>query len=546
MRRTPARRFVILSIAAIWACFLIRAFFYCATIPLWEGFDEYAHFDYIRYLALERRLPRRDTRISGDVAASLQLAPLAWTLKDYFTAFPHVTHDAYWRLPEGERAMRQRALAAIGNGQAAGQENDALLLYEAQHPPLYYAIMAVPYYLARHRPLLERVWLLRILSVLLASLVVPGTYILGRTIFGEPAYGVGAATVVAAMPGVMMTLARVSNEALAMVLGTAILAVMARPKRNPYLLGVLLGLALLTKAYFLTTVLAVLAWLSVQAWRSRSGAAARELLPVAIPAAAIAGWWYWVTWRATGTISGEEHDVAFHRLGFGTWLRTAGHVNWMQALDANFSSHIWVGGWSFVCVRGWMYHVFAMLAFLAIVGIVGTILRGKPAAPLADIGGVRMLVVVFAAFAAGLAYHAVTLFAVHGISAVNGWYIYGLAAGEAVLWPLGLMVLIPSGGRPYVFPLLCVTFLALEAFAMHIYLLPYYAGFIAHVRGNDLRALQLSQLGSGGWRVLAQRLAVNKPWWLNGRVIAGLWAGYVLASGWLVAEASRAARAIQT
>jgi hypothetical protein len=199
-----------------------------------------------------------------------------------------------------------------------------------------------------------------------------------------------------------------------------------------------------------------------------------------------------------------------------------------------------------VGVRGWMYHVFAMLAFLAIVGIVGTILRGKPAAPLADIGGVRMLVVVFAAFAAGLAYHAVTLFAVHGISAVNGWYIYGLAAGEAVLWPLGLMVLIPSGGRPYVFPLLCVTFLALEAFAMHIYLLPYYAGFIAHVRGNDLRALQLSQLGSGGWRVLAQRLAVNKPWWLNGRVIAGLWAGYVLASGWLVAEASRAARAIQT
>src|ERR1700722_13489370 len=289
MRRTPARRTVTLSIGAIWACFLIRAFFYCATIPLWEGFDEYAHFDYIRHLALERGLPRRDTRISGEVAASLQLAPLAWTLQDYFTDFPHVTHDAYWRLPEEERSRRQRALAALGRGGAAGQESGALLLYEAQHPPLYYAIMAVPYYLARDWPLVERVWLLRILSVTLASLVVPGTYFLGRAVFGDPACGVGAAALVTAMPGVMITLARVSNESLAIALGTAILVAMARPRRNPWMLGVLLGMALLTKAYFLTTALALLVWLALEAWRSRSTAAARGLLLVVIPAGGIGG-----------------------------------------------------------------------------------------------------------------------------------------------------------------------------------------------------------------------------------------------------------------
>ncbi len=480
------------------------------------------------------------------MAASLQLAPLAWTLRDYFTDFPHVTHDAYWRLPEEERARRQRALAALGRGREAGQENGALLLYEAQHPPLYYAIMAVPYYLARDQPLLERVWLLRILSVMLASLVVPGTYFVGRAVFGKPAYGVGAAAVVAAMPGVMMTLARVSNEALAITLGTALLAMMARAKRNSWVLGVLLGTALLTKAYFLTTALAVLVWLAVEAWRRRSGAAARGLLLVVIPAGAIAGWWYWATWRATGTLSGEEHDVAFHRLGVGEWLRAAGRVNWMQVLDANFCSHVWAGGWSFVGVRGWMYHAFAIVAFVAFVGIVRTIVWSKSVAPLADIAAIRMLVVLLAAFVAGLTYHAVTLFAAHGISAVNGWYIYSLAAGEAVLWPLGLMALLPRGGRPYVFPLLCLAFLTLEAFAIHIYLLPYYAGFIAHVRGNELSALRLSQLGGGGWRLLLQRLAANKPGWLSARTLGGLWAGYVLASGWLVVEAWRAARAIRT
>src|ERR1700733_13965678 len=114
MGRTPARRPVMLSIGAIWICFLIRAFFYCATIPLWEGFDEYAHFDYIRHLALVRSLPRRDTRISGEVATSLQLAPLPWTLQDYFTDFPHVTHDAYWRLPEGEPCQTPQGGGAAG------------------------------------------------------------------------------------------------------------------------------------------------------------------------------------------------------------------------------------------------------------------------------------------------------------------------------------------------------------------------------------------------------------------------------------------------
>lgn len=75
MRRTPARRRFLLSLGVIWACFLIRALFYCAAIPLWEGFDEYAHFDYVRHIALKRSLPNRDTRISPEVAESLQLAP---------------------------------------------------------------------------------------------------------------------------------------------------------------------------------------------------------------------------------------------------------------------------------------------------------------------------------------------------------------------------------------------------------------------------------------------------------------------------------------
>jgi hypothetical protein len=72
----------------IWACFLVRLFFYCATIPLWEGFDEYAHFAYVQQLATNRAIPGRNTPIPASVVDSLRLAPLPWTLKDYFATVP--------------------------------------------------------------------------------------------------------------------------------------------------------------------------------------------------------------------------------------------------------------------------------------------------------------------------------------------------------------------------------------------------------------------------------------------------------------------------
>ena len=28
----------------IWLCFIFRGVFYCSFLPLWEGFDEWAHF----------------------------------------------------------------------------------------------------------------------------------------------------------------------------------------------------------------------------------------------------------------------------------------------------------------------------------------------------------------------------------------------------------------------------------------------------------------------------------------------------------------------
>jgi len=94
-------------IVAIWACFLARLGFYATVLPLWEGYDEWAHFSVIRAMAMEGRLlPPRDQPLPRDVERSLLLAPVAWELRGL--PFPSLTQDAFWRLPAEDRAKREQ------------------------------------------------------------------------------------------------------------------------------------------------------------------------------------------------------------------------------------------------------------------------------------------------------------------------------------------------------------------------------------------------------------------------------------------------------
>ena len=82
-------------ITVIWACFAARLLFYAAMLPLWEGFDEWAHFAAIRAMASHGvALVPRNAPVPRDVAESLNLAPVAWELRNYPP--PAVTEDAFW------------------------------------------------------------------------------------------------------------------------------------------------------------------------------------------------------------------------------------------------------------------------------------------------------------------------------------------------------------------------------------------------------------------------------------------------------------------
>jgi hypothetical protein len=43
-------------ILLVWFCFLVRGVFYCTVLPLWDGFDEWAHFAVAQAISSTGRL----------------------------------------------------------------------------------------------------------------------------------------------------------------------------------------------------------------------------------------------------------------------------------------------------------------------------------------------------------------------------------------------------------------------------------------------------------------------------------------------------------
>jgi hypothetical protein len=280
-------------VGVLWFCFLAKLIFYSSFVPLWEGYDEFAHFAFVEYLVQAHSLPDlKNAVVPLDVANSLQTGPVPWTIRSW----------------AGGRPLR---------------------LYEAQQPPLAYFLYAIPYAAFQRSDLPTRAWIVRIAGSLIVSSVIPLGFLLARFVFGGTAPALGAIAIVASTPELMMTADHGGNEPLAILLGTA--CVFALVSRRALLLGCLLGLGLLTKAYFLTLIPVVM----VVFFRHR-----RKMLIVFAAAIAIAGWWYARAIYVTGSLTGAQISAAgAHPVSL---LRDVTVINWLRVADFALISHIWL------------------------------------------------------------------------------------------------------------------------------------------------------------------------------------------------------------
>ncbi len=535
MKLEPARtlpRWSLPVVGLIWLCFLARGAFYCSFLPLWEGYDEWAHFAYIERLVTSGRLlVDRAEPVSSEVRASLELAPVPWEMRG--DGPPFLTEDRYWQLPPEERAERQRRLRAIPPGWSRETSPSGPPAYEALQAPLYYWLLSLPYRAASSVPLADRVFLLRYISLAIASLAVPLVFLTAWRILRSAELALGTAALLTAMPGLMVDVCRVGNECLGVVLYSGLILVSldltedAIHRRTGVLAGVALGLGLLTKAYFLTAVPALAL---LYAWRIRKAkdrpAVLRHAIATFAIALAIGGWWYGYNRVTTGTWSGLGESVVLRAYTWRQFLEGALHVDWRRAIDSILVSHIWFGGWSSLTVRSWMYHVLFWAAGIASAGVALALWRSAPVRR----SSLYPLLAFYGFFWIGQLYNVLLIFLSKQVPASMGWYMYSVIVAETALVAVGLYSLAPGLGRPWFLCGLIVCFAALDLYTVHFVSIPYYTGLVSHRPNGTVAAFHLEQLQQTGLSEVLARLCVNRASWMNAASIVALWICYAVAT----------------
>jgi hypothetical protein len=450
----------------LWALFLVRGTFYCTMLPLWEGWDEYAHFAFLQHWIDHATLPRPEDHISREIDESMRLAPLPYQLD--WIGPPYLIHEKWWALPVPERDDRRARLRSLSPALAHEAAEHPFQFYEAQQPPLYYWMASIPLRLIQARPLATRVLFLRLFGVALASLVLPFTWLAGRNIY--------AVAFLAIAPGLLIDAARVANDDLAIPLVALLVWLLLRQRKSWLFTGTVLGAGLLTKAYLVALIPAVaLSW-GRKDWK-RLGAAL-------MTAAAIAGSWYLCNLLSGRPVTGWNQQIRI-----AVALADIPRVNWQAAAQVSAKSFLWFGGWSFLSLKSWIYTVLELLGVVAMAGWFRS-----------SIGTLRVPLAIAACFAAAMIYSTLGLYASTGVPNAMGWY----------LWPAAcpLAILFAAGARR--FSIVTIAALGLlDLYGVNAVMMPYYAGFVARNRVT------------AAW-ILESLSRLNVPLWL--------WIGYVAAT----------------
>lgn len=528
-------------LALLWSTFLIRGFFYAAVLPIWEGYDEPYHFAYIQCLAATHKPPTLATPISRQVDASLHVLPLPWMLKFHAIPQPLYTHDDFWRLPAPARELLMRKFEAIPPGWGREPSLQRVLNYEAQQPPLYYLLSWPVLVLLSNASLETQILTLRFVAIVLASVVVPIAYLLVWRITRRTTEVFSILGLALLMPELYINLARVSNEAPAAVIYTALLYVLVcffqEPPRLFFLSvsGVLVGLGLLTKAYFLTSVPALVFLILVALWRWPQHRMRLVLcsLMAAFFMVALASPWYLHVHQSTGSWSGlKEEAIAPHSL-----LQTLGSVpkvNWLSALRSIIISHTWFGAWSFLKVGKRWYLAVGGLDLLAVGGIILFFWRTKYASGKPDSGispdSLIVMTCVYAFFYLGLAYDVLLMYMSIGASSSAGWYSYCLVAAEAMLLFMGIRTLLPASAFRFAIPLVISSYALLDLYGTHFLLIPYYTGLISHDSFDQVHPVKLWALAHVGASDIIQRVTTNKPAVLSPTLLTIMWLLYSMVT----------------
>jgi hypothetical protein len=411
--------------ALILAYGLFSTAFYCALLPLWEGFDELYHYGYVQHVSTTWSIPVvGQAPISRELWNSLDYVGVSHFLQPYFQR-PSTKFEDYFRLAAEERVARRHALDSIPS--ALQREPSPRDNYEAKQSPLAYLLLAPFDYLMATVALSTRVLTLRLLLGIGTILLLwYGTRGLARRLGLSGNMESAALFVIFSCQMLYGATCHIANDALLIPWTVFSLNAVIDSWESPAyqrtaLVAILMALGVLIKASLL--VFLPLAFAAPVALLVRRASLSAAILAV------VAGPWYLRNIILYHNLTGTVDTTSGIRPA--EIVRAALAIPWRTSITAMAHTALWTGNNSFTTFSASTLNI--VLALLACAAILYVLRCRRTTAELITLAGIALGCI-------GLALITLIFFAVTqgAINAAMPWYTQILLAPVVLLCFLGL------------------------------------------------------------------------------------------------------------
>ncbi len=321
--------------------------FYSIATPIWEAYDEWGHYEFVRYVAKEHRLPPPGTKLIKWNDESHQ-PPLYYILSGLFTSWVNTSDNLrpVWNP------------FSVGRGGQGGMN-----LF------LHLRVEGFPY-----RGTVLSIHTARLFSVLLSVVVVWATYLIGRILFpAREEIALGAMVVNAFWPQFLFNGSMVTNDIMVTTCSSLFLLFLIRIlvvkfRASDVLgLGLCFGGALLSKRNSLALLPLALAGLAIVTIKEiRKIKAFWSLFFLLLDAGFISIWWF-------GVLQGKYPEHIRFIISLLSRPSSMGKLRWdvlPSALHYSFKTFWACFGWGIISVEGWVYTLVAAVCLMAGLGLV--------------------------------------------------------------------------------------------------------------------------------------------------------------------------------
>ncbi|MHB9111838.1 MAG: DUF2142 domain-containing protein [Thermoleophilia bacterium] len=294
-------------ILALWLVLLVQGIVFALIQPVWSRVDEAQHYHYVQYLVENQSLPvEGETFISREVVdISVEAKQWGWRPAGVLST-PAWLDLATWQTVPEELDEQEREKWV--------RRNLWRFSYEAMQPPLYYAVNT-PVYAAMPEDPFVKLYGMRLLAALLASAMVPLTWLTAREACPRDRLVVyGAPVAMLLTQGYALNMSQITNDALIVPLAAGSVLLLLRMVvrglswKRSLVAGVAIGaclLAKLTAIFLLPVALAALA-LMVYYRRERFGNAVAHAAVIFGTASAIVTPWIAHNFAVYGDATGAS------------------------------------------------------------------------------------------------------------------------------------------------------------------------------------------------------------------------------------------------